>query len=205
MSTSDRPSLEAARKFTRDLGPAAMAAGTLITFQGLMLTWLGSTFEAYFIVPLGLVLMLFGAAAFVRTDTLNGQLIRWAVVGTFAFGGGLALYQWAQLIWGGNAVVEGDLTMMGFYLMAGPALLVPAGLAVARPGWVPLIVVPAIVALASASILGHGALLIISLTDKPAVEPSLAEYMFFGGVVLSALALFFYSGQRGLTIARQQG
>jgi len=195
---ADRPSLEAARQFTRDLGPATMAVGAMTSVLALVLHMMDSAFAAYFALPLGLVLFLFGAAAFARTESLIGQLVRWAVVGVFVFGGGYALFHWAQLIWGSRgAVVQGDLTMMGFYLMAGPALLVPAGLAVVRPGWVPLIVTPAIVALVSAGWVGYSTLLFLTLAESPLPDVSI-----FAGVILANLALFLYSAQRGLVIAR---
>ncbi len=101
--------------------------------------------------------------------------------------------------------MQTDLSVMGFYLMAGPALLVPAGLAAVRPGWVPLIVVPAIVSLAGASVLGHGVYLIVRLINagNEPVSP-LPDIMLLTGVVLSSAALILYSGQRGLTAARQR-
>lgn len=198
---TDRPSLEAARQFTRDLGPAAMAGGALICMLALVLPALQSPFADYFVLPLGLVILLFGTAAFVRTDTATGKVLRWLVVGTLAGGGILSLYHWAILIWGAREVgVQGDLTVYGLYLFAGPTLLVPAGLAAVRPGWVPLIVTPAIVALTSAAVVGYGTLLFLALPDSP-----LTDVTIMSGVILANLAVFVYSGHRGLTIARQQG
>jgi hypothetical protein len=197
---TDRPNLDAAREFTRDVGPAAMVVGILVSIHGIILHLMNAPFAEAYIVPLGFLLFLFGVAAFARTETLTAQLVRWAVVACFAGGGGFALYTWATLLWGSrSASIEGDLSMMGLYLMAGPALLVPAGLAAFRAGWVPLIVLPAIVAMASASIIGHGALCILSLDQSP-----LPDVMLMGGVVLSNVALFAYSAQRGITIARRQ-
>ncbi len=206
-TASHRPDIEAARVFTRDLGPASILAGALISVHGLILHTMDSPFAQWFVFVYGLVLVLFGAAAFFRTENMSGQLLRWVVVSVFLLGGGLALFQWSRLIWGGpSAMIEGDVTMMGFYLMAGPALLVPAGLAVARPGWVPLIVVPAIVSLAAASVLGHGSLLLMSIleTDEGVGSP-LPDVMLMVGVVLASTALLFYSGQKGITAARRRG
>ena len=200
-NTKDRPSLNAARAFTRDVGPASMAVGALISVHALVLHLIDSPYADLFVLPLGLLLFLFGAAAYYRTESLTGQLLRWSVVGTFAAGGCYALLQWAQLIWGArHVVVQGDLTMMGLYLMAGPALLVPAGLAAVRPGWVPLIVTPAIAALTSAALVGYPTLMYLMRVESPLPDLSL-----MGGVVLSCLALFLYSAQRGLTITRRPG
>ena len=40
-TTADRPNLELARQFTRDLGPATMIAGALIAIHGLVCTLSG--------------------------------------------------------------------------------------------------------------------------------------------------------------------
>ncbi len=130
---ADEPNLPAARRFTRELGPAALASGVLILFNGIVLIALESPYSSWLAAPYGLLLAAFGAAAYVRTETALGKVLRWMVVAIFSFGGCYALLQWAQLIWGSRAhALEGDLMLMGLYLMAGPALLVPAGLALAR-------------------------------------------------------------------------
>lgn len=203
---SDRPNLDIARRFTRDLGPAAMIGGMLIAVHGLVLHIIDSAFASWFVFPYGLVLTLFSAAAFARTETMSGQLLRWAVVVAFTVGGGLSLLQWAVLIFGSRSTaVSGDLTLMGFYLMAGPALLVPAGLAAVRPGWVPLIVTPAVVSLLAASLVGHGTLLFLSLTTDGGATSPLPDVMLMIGVLLSDAAVLLYSAQTGLTAARQPG
>ena len=204
-TTADRPNLELARQFTRDLGPATMIAGALIAIHGLVLYAIGSSYIEWFVFPYGLLLTLFGAAAFTRTETTSGQLLRWAVVAIFVGGGGFSLYQWAHLIWGSGGLEEvGNVMMVGFYLMAGPALLVPAGLAVVRPGWVPLIVTPAIVSMLGAAILGYGTIVMMDVMDAESVSP-LPDTMLMGGVILASIAVFLYSAQRGLTVARQRG
>lgn len=207
MSTiNTAPDLGAVRQFTRDVGPAAMLAGTLIAIHGMVLHVIDSPFALWLVLPCGLLLVLFGAAAFARTESTFGSLLRWMIVLTFAGGGAFALWQWSQLIWGSRgASLSGDVTLMGLYLMAGPALLVPAGLAVARPAWVPLIVTPAIAAIASASVLGYGMLLIQQISTGDAGLSPLPDLLLMGGVVLASAALVLYSGQRGLTATRQRG
>lgn len=198
MST-DRPNLDRARAFTRLLGPSAMIGGTLIAIQGFAMEALQAQ-DTFFIVPYGLVLILFGAAAFLRTESIPGQLLRWAVVALFALAGAFALYQWAILIWGSDlAQSSTDVTVMGFYLMAGPALLVPAGLAVVRSGWVPLIVTPAIVSLVAASVLWHGTAMLQHLLH---LRLGTVEMLLLGVVVCSATVLL-YSAQQGLRVVRQ--
>jgi len=206
MPITDRPNLDAARRFTRDLGPASMIGGALIAVHGAVLHTMQSAYAAWLVFPLGLVLVLFGAAAFYRTETTPGQLLRWAVVAVFAVGGVYSLLQWSVLIFGSRSTaVQGDPTMMGFYLMAGPALLVPAGLAAVRPGWVPLIVTPAIVSLLGASLVGHGTLLLLDLTSDSGVASPLPDAMLMIGVLLTDAAVLLYSAQRGLIAARQPG
>lgn len=206
MSTfNDSPDLRAVRQFTRDVGPAAMLAGALIAVHGAVLHIIDSAFALWLVLPCGLLLVLFGGAAFARTESTFGSLLRWMVVLTFAGGGVFALLQWSQLIWGSRgANLTGDVTIMGLYLMAGPALLVPAGLAVARSAWVPLIVTPAIAAIASASALGYGTLLIQQISTGDAGLSPLPDLLLMGGVVLASAALVLYSGQRGLTATRQR-
>lgn len=201
---ADEPNLPAARRFTRELGPAALASGVLILFNGIVLIALESPYSSWLAAPYGLLLAAFGAAAYVRTETALGKVLRWMVVAIFSFGGCYALLQWAQLIWGSRAhALEGDLMLMGLYLMAGPALLVPAGLALARPGWVPLIVVPAIVALAGASVVGHGTLLVLEITGKAPMVHPFPDIMLVGGVALTSAMLILYSAYSGLTAARR--
>lgn len=193
---TDRPNLDRAREFTRVLGPAAMIAGTLTTILGLA----DASLQDVYVLPYGLLQILFGAAAFARTESMLGQLLRWAVVVVFVAGGGMSLVQWAILIWGSPITQsEADVTVMGFYLMAGPALLVPAGLAVVRSGWVPLIVTPAIVSLAAASILWHGTIL---LQHVLRMQLHMAEVLLFG-VVLCSTTTILYSAQQGLRVIRR--
>lgn len=198
---TDRPNLDLARQFTRDIGPATMIVGALIVIHAIVLQIMGSTFTDLFVLPYGLVMILFGAAAFARTESMSGQGLRWVVVLVFAGGGAFSLWKWAELIWGArSAAMMGDPLMMGFYLMAGPALLVPAGLAAVRPGWVPLIVVPAIISLAGGSVLGHGTFLLIEQFKTTELRSPLPDIMLLLGVVLTSAALILYSAQRGLAL-----
>ncbi len=201
---TDRPNLDLARQFTRDIGPATMIVGMLIAIHAIVMQIIGSTFVELFVLPYGLVMILFGAAAFARTETIGGQGLRWVVVLVFAGGGAFSLWKWAELIWGArSATMMGDPMMMGFYLMAGPALLVPAGLAAVRPGWVPLIVVPAIVSLAGGSVLGHGTFLLLEQFKTTELRSPLPDTMLLLGVVLTSAALILYSAQRGMAMARK--
>lgn len=204
---SDRPNLDLARQFTRDLGPASIAAGILITLHAAVLHAMYSSFAELYVLPYGLLLIVFGGAAFARTESKTGQGLRWVVVLIFAAGGGLSLLQWGELIWGTRVgAVQGNLSAVGFYLMAGPALLVPAGLAAVRPGWVPLIVVPAIVSLAGASVLGHGIYLFLqaAMPEQGHASP-LPDLMMLTGVVLSSASLILYSASKGLRLAKRPG
>ncbi len=198
---NDRPNLDLARQFTRDIGPATMIVGALIVIHAVVLQIIGSTFVELFVLPYGLMMILFGAAAFARTESMSGQGLRWVVVLVFAGGGAFSLWKWAGLIWGSRSeAMMGDPLMMGFYLMAGPALLVPAGLAAVRPGWVPLIAVPAIVSLAGGSVLGHGTYVLLEQFKTTELRSPLPDTMLLLGVVLTSAALILYSAQRGIAL-----
>lgn len=154
---AEPPNLAKARAYTRVLGPAAMVGGTATSIIGLILWLVGGGVLATIILAYGIVCAIFGSAAWARTESMPGIVARWAVVAIFLGAGGLALLQWAQLLWGSRlstASMNTDLTILGFYLMAGPALLVPGLLAAIRPAWVPLIVAPAIVAMAATAVVG---------------------------------------------------
>lgn len=154
---AEPPNLAKARAYTRVLGPAAIIGGIATSIIGLIMWLVGGGVLATIILAYGIVCAIFGTAAWARTESMSGIVARWAVVATFLGAGGLALLQWAQLLWGSRlstASMNTDLTILGFYLMAGPALLVPGLLAAIRPAWVPLIVAPAIVAMAATAVVG---------------------------------------------------
>lgn len=166
------PNLAKARAYTRVLGPAAIVGGSATTILGIVMLLLGGGVLATIIVAYGIVSSIFGLAAWARTESVHGMLARWAVVIVFLLSGGLALLQWAELLWGSRwstSSMNMDLTVLGFYLMAGPALIVPGLLAAIRPAWVPLIVAPAIVAMASTAIVGLAVVTLIGLSI-PALE-----------------------------------
>lgn len=154
---AEPPNLAKARAYTRVLGPAAIIGGIAASIIGLIMWLVGGGVLATIILAYGIVCAIFGTAAWARTESMPGIVARWAVVAIFLGAGGLALLQWAQLLWGSRlstASMNTDLTILGFYLMAGPALLVPGLLAAIRPAWVPLIVAPAIVAMAATAVVG---------------------------------------------------
>lgn len=154
---AEPPNLAKARAYTRVLGPAAIIGGIAASIIGLIMWLVGGGVLATIILAYGIVCAIFGSAAWARTESMPGIVARWAVVAIFLGAGGLALLQWAQLLWGSRlstASMNTDLTILGFYLMAGPALLVPGLLAAIRPAWVPLIVAPAIVAMAATAVVG---------------------------------------------------
>lgn len=151
------PNLARARAFTRVLGPIAIVGGVTSVTMGVVMWVVQTGILATIVIAYGGVTTLFGLAAWARTESILGRTVRWIVVLIFLVGGGLALLQWAQLLWGSRVSTSSmstDLTMLGFYLMAGPALIVPGVLAAVRPAWVPLIVAPAIVAIASTAVVG---------------------------------------------------
>lgn len=161
---TDRPNLDIARAFTRSIGPVAIAVGAAVSIQGALL--LGSPVAQYQPLPYGLVMMLFGWAAHARTETLQGRLAQWGVTLTFVAGGVWSLLQWVPLLWGPHHGAMGDeIQLVALWLTAGPALLVPGVLAAIRPGWTPLIVVPALLSLAFAASIGYGALYALGMPD----------------------------------------
>ena len=150
---TDRPNLDRAREFTRAFGPVAGAAGLCITL--LSLGVVGSPIADAQPLALGLVLLLFGWAAHARTETVAGRIAQWGVTLVFLAGGVWSLLQWVPIIWGSHHASAGEnLQLLAVWLTMGPALFVPGLLAAIRPGWTPLIVVPAILSLATAGVIG---------------------------------------------------
>lgn len=163
------PNLARARAFTRILGPVAIVGGITSLLMGIVMWALDAGMMATIIMAYGSVAAVFGCAAWARTESGLGMFARWLVVAVFLTGGGLALLQWSQLLWGSRsstASLSTDLTVLGFYLMAGPALIVPGVLAAVRPAWVPLIVAPAIVAIASTAVVG---LFVVTIMGSSAI------------------------------------
>lgn len=159
---NERPNLDLARAYTRVIGPIAIAVGAAITIQGLFL--LTSVVAQYQPLAYGLVMMLFGAAAYARTESVLGRIAQWCVTLVFVAGGVWSLLQWVPLIWGPQHIgAKGDLSLVALWLTAGPALFVPGLLAAVRPGWTPLIVVPALLSVAFAAMMGYGALYMLGM------------------------------------------
>ena len=171
---TDKPNLDRARDFTRRVGPAAIAAGLIITL--LSLTILGSALASAQPLALGLVMMLFGWAAYARTETASGRIAQWGVTLVFASGGVWSLLQWVPIIWGSHHASAGeDIMTLAVWLTMGPALFVPGLLAAVRPGWTPLIVIPAILSLAFAAAVGFA---IAALRGMPGADtPGTLETM----------------------------
>lgn len=154
---AEPPNLARARAFTRVLGPIAIVGGATSLVMGVVMWAVQAGVLATMVMAYGAVTTIFGLGTWARTESALGRTVRWIIVLIFLAGGGLALLQWAQLLWGSRvstASLSTDLTILGFYLMAGPALIVPGVLAAVRPAWVPLIVAPAIVAVASTAVVG---------------------------------------------------
>jgi hypothetical protein len=161
---TDRPNLDIARAFTRSIGPVAIAVGAAVALQGALL--FTSALAAYQPLAYGLVMMLFGWAAYARTETVQGRIAQWGVTLTFVAGGVWSLLQWVPLLWGNHHGQLGDeIQLVALWLTAGPALLVPGALAAIRPGWTPLIVVPALLSLAFAATVGYGAVYMLGMPD----------------------------------------
>lgn len=166
-----RPNLELARDITRNTGPAAMAAGVVITVAGL--TVLSSPSGLYVPSAYGLLVMLFGLASWARTEQLAGRIAQWLVSLVFAAGSAIALLKWAVILWGSehrNYTDGGDPALVAILLTAGPALLVPGLIAAIRPVWTPLIAFPALLSIAFAAAFGYGALIPLGMPDGTPLE-----------------------------------
>lgn len=166
-----RPNLELARDITRNTGPAAMAAGVVITVAGL--TVLSSPSGLYVPSAYGLLVMLFGLASWARTESVTGRIAQWLLTLVFAAGSAIALLKWAVLLWGSehrNYTDGGDPALVAILLTAGPALLVPGLIAAIRPVWTPLIAFPALLSIAFAAAFGYGALIPLGMPDGTPLE-----------------------------------
>ena len=106
--SGERPNLDLARAYTRAVGPTAIAVGAAIALQGLFL--LPTVVAQYQPLAYGLVMMLFGTAAYARTESVMGRIAQWCVTLVFVAGGVWSLLQWVPLIWGPQHVgASGDL------------------------------------------------------------------------------------------------
>jgi len=204
---SDKPNLDLAREFTRAIGMPTMNMGLVIGVLGAVLVVMRSPLMHWYLPYYGPVLVIFGAAAYFRTEQAMGKAARWGVVLAFGIGGAISISHWASLLLTSSPVTISPETLnsFAFYLMAGPALLVPALLALVRPGWTPLIVVPAILSLAMASMIGHGVFgmqyMIQAADHKPGT--SLLEGALVLGVVLCSTILLLIALQRALRLLRR--
>ncbi len=194
---AEPPNLVKARAYTRVLGPAAMLGGSAAAIIGTIMWMVGGGVLATIIIAYGIICAIFGTAAWARTESVPGIAARWAVVAIFLGAGGLALLQWAQLLWGSRmstASMNTDLTFLGFYLMAGPALLVPGLLAAIRPAWVPLIVAPAIIAMAATAVVGLSVITMMGVgvpASDPAANTGIQMVLMIAAVIASALVVLW--------------
>lgn len=167
MVPTDRPNLDLAREYTRRVGTPAIRIGASIAVIGIAMFFTG-TYGLY-AIAYGGIMFLFGYAALARTESRGGRIAQWGVTLVFVAGGVWSLLQWVPLIWGSHhQPMSQDLSLIALWLTAGPALFVPGILAALRPGWTPLIVVPALISLAFAGTIGF---VIISM-NAPAGEGS---------------------------------
>lgn len=201
---SDKPNLDLAREFTRAIGMPTMNIGLVIGALSAILVVMRSPLVHWYLPYYGPVLVIFGAAAFYRTEHMAGKVARWGVVIAFGIGGAISISHWASLLLTSAPVSVSPETLnsFAFYLMAGPALLVPALLALVRPGWTPLIVVPAILSLAMASMIGHGIFGVQYTLQAVDHTPgtSMIEGALVLGVVLCSATLLLIALQRALRV-----
>jgi len=161
---TDRPNLDRARAYTRTIGPIAFAVGAAVSIQGVLL--FGSAVQQFQPLAYGLVMMLFGWAAYARIESRGGRIAQLGVSSVLVGCGVWSLLQWVPLLWGLHHTAIGEnIGLVALWLMAGPALFVPGILVTVRPGWTPLIVVPALISLAFAATVGYGSLYLLGLPD----------------------------------------
>jgi hypothetical protein len=157
MVPTDRPDLDRAREYTRRIGPHALRIGATITLYAIAMLFTSE--YGLYTIAYGVIMFLFGYAALARTESRGGRIAQWGVTFTFVAGGIWSLMQWIPLIWGPHhQPLQQNLSLIALWLTAGPALFVPGVLAAIRPGWTPLIVVPALLSLAVAGSVGFAIL-----------------------------------------------
>lgn len=172
MVPTDRPDLDRAREYTRRVGPQALRIGATITLYAIAMLFTSE--YGLYTIAYGVIMFLFGYAALARTESRGGRIAQWGVTLVFVAGGVWSLLQWVPLIWGPHhQPLQQNLSLIALWLTAGPALFVPGVLAAIRPGWTPLIVVPALLSIAVAGMIGFG---IISFT-APSTDDD-AQMMF---------------------------
>lgn len=172
MVAADRPDLDRARAYTRLVGAPAIRIGVTIALCAVVMFFTGD--YGLHALAFGGVMFLFGYAAAVRTESRGGRVAQWGVTLVFVAGGFWSLLQWVPLIWGSHhQPLQQNLTLIALWLTAGPALFVPGVLAALRPGWTPLIVVPALLSIAVAGMIGFG---VISATAASADDDSLTMF-----------------------------
>lgn len=194
-----RPNLELARDITRNTGPAAVAAGAVISLAGLAL--LSSPSGLYVPTAYGLLVILFGLASWARTESIQGRIAQWLVTLVFTVGSAIALLKWAVILWGSehrNYTDGGDPALVAILLTAGPALLVPGLIAAIRPVWTPLIAFPALMSIAFAAAFGYGALIPLGMPDGTPLE---AHEPWILGVIAFASLWVVVAGLRATVVA----
>jgi hypothetical protein len=183
------PNLHRARDFTRNVGPVAIAAGLVIALLGAILDAQYSALAHILTLPYGAVMIVLGFAAWARTESGLGIAARWIVAISLVIGSALALIAWLRVLMSDASSGMGDPQLIAFYLVAGPALMAPAVLITWRPAWTPLVVIPAILSLALASVIGHTALLIRGWWTPTAVGMRVDDVMMIGVIACSMSVL----------------
>jgi hypothetical protein len=179
------PNLQRARDFTRNVGPVSMAAGLVIAALGAILDAQYSALAHILTLPYGAVMVVLGLAAWARTESGLGIAARWVVAISLVIGSALALIAWLRVLMSDAASGMGDPQLIAFYLVAGPALMAPAVLITWRPAWTPLVVIPAILSLALASVIGHTALLIRGWWTESMTGLRMDDVMMMGVIACS--------------------
>ncbi len=176
MVPTDRPDLDRARAYTRLVGAPAVRIGVTIALYAVAMFFTGE--YGLYALAFGGVMFLFGYAAVAPTESRGGRIAQWGVTLVFVAGGIWSLLQWVPLIWGPHhQPLQQNLSLIALWLTAGPALFVPGVLAAVRPGWTPLIVVPALLSIAVAGMVGFG---VIYFTTPSADENML---MMFAAII----------------------
>lgn len=182
MVQTDRPNLDLSRQYTQRIGAPAVRIGATIAIVAVAMLFTSD--YGLYALAYGLVMFLFGYAALARTESTGGRIAQWGVTGAFVLGGIWSLLQWVPLIWGPHhQPVDQNLTLIALWLTAGPALFVPGVLAAVRPGWTPLIVVPALLSIAFAGTVG---VVVLTMNTVPADDSSLVMFANVLPIIIAA-------------------